>query len=47
MTKEEFLERELIHEIQREIWHYELQEINIDELIVALKAIILKYELKP
>lgn len=53
MTQKEFLEqeklikdKELIHEIQRSIWHYELQEISINELIEILKHIILKYQAK-
>lgn len=46
MTKQEFLRKELIHEIQRVIWQYELEGISMSQLCEALKVIIEQYDVK-
>lgn len=46
MTKQEFLGRELIHQIQKAIWQYELGAMFTPEFFEVLTAIVKQYDVK-
>jgi hypothetical protein len=46
MTKQEFLEREFVHQLQKALWQYELEGISTNELIEVLTAIVAQYDVK-
>jgi hypothetical protein len=46
MTKQEYLEREIIHQLQKAVWQYNLEGISTDEFFELLTAIVAQYDVK-
>jgi hypothetical protein len=46
ITKQEFLEREFVNQVQKALWQYELEGINTNELCEVLTAIVKQYDVK-